>query len=86
MNPLTSDPLSTVVNQEPAGAILAMQSGLFRLAYQRALASGTTVAKPDDIQALEDHARAMARETFRRNSTQPRTFMTPCIKPNMKGH
>lgn len=65
MNPVNPDPLLDVVGGEQAGAVLAMQTGLFRLAYKRALASGTTVPKSDDIQALEDHARAMARETFR---------------------
>jgi len=65
MNPSNNDPLSEVVNQEQAGAVLAMQSGLYRLAYNHALASGTTVERPEDLSALEDHARAMARETFR---------------------
>ncbi len=66
MNALTNDPLSNVVNDAQAGAVLAMQSGLFRLAYNRALASGTTVAKPDDIQALEDHALAIGQGDFSR--------------------
>jgi hypothetical protein len=65
MNSSAHDPLQNVVTQEPAGAVLAMQSGLFRLAYNRALASGTTVARAEDIQALDDHALAMAKETFR---------------------
>ena len=48
-----------------AGTILEMQTGLFELGRNRALQSGTAVSLPDDVQALEDHARAMARDTYR---------------------
>lgn len=65
MNPSNNDPLSEVVSQEQAGAVLAMQTGLYRLGYNHALASGTTVERPEDINPLQDHARAMARETHR---------------------
>jgi hypothetical protein len=42
-----------------------MQTGLFHLGKNRALQSGTTVPLPDDIRSLEDHARAMAKDTYR---------------------
>ncbi len=66
MNPVTPNPLANVVVEDQTmGTILAMQTGLFNHAYSRALASGTTVAKPEDIEALENHAIGMARETYR---------------------
>jgi hypothetical protein len=42
-----------------------MQTGLFHLGRNRALHSGTTEPLPDDIRSLEDHARAMAKDTYR---------------------
>jgi hypothetical protein len=65
MNPTAPDPLLNVVSNEQTGSVLAMQTGLFRLGHSRALASGTTAPKAEDLQSLEDHARAMAQETFR---------------------
>jgi hypothetical protein len=47
------------------GPILTMQLGLFDLGRERAHQSGTTKALATDISSLEDHARAMARETHR---------------------
>lgn len=65
MNPTAPDPLLNVVSNEQTGSVLAMQTGLFRLGHNRALASGTTEPKAEDLRSLEDHARAMAQETFR---------------------
>lgn len=59
------DPLDGVISSQYGGSILRMQTGPFRLAYNRAVESGATEPQPTDIRALEDHARAMARETYR---------------------
>jgi hypothetical protein len=59
------DPLDGVITTEMGGPILRMQVGLFNLGRNRARQSGTTVSQPEDLQALENHARAMARETYR---------------------
>jgi hypothetical protein len=59
------DPLDQVISTRDGGSMLRMQTGLFHLGRNRALESGTTNPEPDDIRALEDHARAMARETYR---------------------
>lgn len=58
-------PLEDVITRTPNGSIFEMQTGLFHLGRNRALQSGTTEVKPDDKSALEDHARAMARDTYR---------------------
>jgi len=59
-------PLDGVVTETPAsGPILQMHTGLFELGRKRAHSSGTPKPVPDDVRALEDHARAMARETYR---------------------
>jgi hypothetical protein len=42
-----------------------MQTGLFHLGRNRALQSGTTEPRSEDILALKDHARAMAKQTYR---------------------
>ncbi|MGH9345006.1 MAG: hypothetical protein ACRD19_14750, partial [Terriglobia bacterium] len=42
-----------------------MHTGLFQLGHNRALQSGTTEPRTYDIHALEDHARAMAKDTYR---------------------
>src|SRR5450755_2833326 len=47
------------------GTMLEMQTGLFELGYNRAKGSGTAEPIPDDLKALEDHAQAMARDTYR---------------------
>lgn len=48
-----------------SGAVLVMQTGLFHFGRERALQSGTTVSKEEDLQPLENHARATARDTYR---------------------
>src|ERR1700720_1309904 len=59
-------PLDGVVVETPAsGPILQMHTGLFEMGRKRARLSGTTNPVPNDVRALEDHARAMARETYR---------------------
>jgi hypothetical protein len=58
-------PLDDVVANPQTGSILEMQTGLFHLGRNRALQSGTTQPRPDDIRSLEDHARAMAKDTYR---------------------
>ena len=64
MNP--PHPLDHVVSEgSNRGTVLEMQTGLFELGRNRAKGSGTTEPLPGDIQALEDHARAMARDTYR---------------------
>ncbi len=59
-------PLDNVVAPAPDGdAILEMRTGLFELGRNRALLSGTTEPVPDDLSSLEEHARAMAQDTYR---------------------
>jgi hypothetical protein len=59
-------PLDNVIDADSnRGTVLQMQTGVFELGRNRALGSGTTEPIPEDIQALEDHARAMARDTYR---------------------
>src|ERR1035437_6768359 len=59
-------PLSKVIGENsPSGAILQMQTGLFELARTRARLGGATKPVLEDQKALEEHARAMARETYR---------------------
>lgn len=59
------DILEDVVGKTQTSSILEMQTGLFNHGHTRAQKSGTTEPRPEDIRALEDHARAMARETYR---------------------
>jgi hypothetical protein len=59
------DPLSDVVSPVQGGSVLEMQTGLFSLGRNRALESGTAESQPEDLVALTDHARAMAKETYR---------------------
>jgi hypothetical protein len=59
------NPLDGVVSVSERGSILEMQTGLWHHGRNRAVLSGATEPNPDDIRALEDHARAMARETYR---------------------
>jgi len=42
-----------------------METGLWQMGRNRARQSGTAEPRSGDIQALEDHARAMAKETYR---------------------
>jgi hypothetical protein len=58
-------PLDNVVAPSMGGSILTIYTGIFNLGRNRALQSGTTEPLPEDIAALENHARATARETFR---------------------
>lgn len=57
--------LEDVVGKTETSSILEMQTGLFRHGHNRAHESGTTEPRNEDIRALEDHARAMAKETYR---------------------
>lgn len=57
--------LEDVIALQSNSSVFQMQTGLFNLGRNRAVDSGTTGPMPDDICALEDHARAMARDTYR---------------------
>ena len=57
--------LEDVVGPTQTSSILEMQTGLFRHGHNRAHESGTTEPRGEDVRALEDHARAMARDTYR---------------------
>ena len=59
------DSLTDVVSASLGGSVFEMQTGLFNLARNRALQSGTTEPREEDIVALTEHARAMARQTYR---------------------
>lgn len=59
-------PLDNVFAPDPqAGAILQMQTGLFELGRNRSRLSGTAMADAEDARALEEHARSIARDTYR---------------------
>jgi len=57
--------LDEIFGTDAGGAVLRMQVGIFKHAENRTLESGATEPQPDDLRALEDHARAMARECYR---------------------
>lgn len=57
--------LEHVVERGESSSIFEMQTGLWRLGHHRAHLSGTTEPLAPDVQALEDHARAMAKDTYR---------------------
>lgn len=57
--------LSDVVSPTGDGALLEMQTGLCRHGRNRALQSGTTESRPEDVEALTEHARAIAKQTYR---------------------
>lgn len=59
------DPLNGVLSTAQGGSVFEMQTGLFNLGRNRALHSGTTESRSEDILALTDHARAMAKQTYR---------------------
>jgi hypothetical protein len=59
------DPLNDVVSPVQGGSVFEMQTGLFNLGRNRALDSGTTEPRSEDTLALTDHARAMAKQTYR---------------------
>jgi len=57
--------LSGVVSPVQGGSVLEMQTGLYSHGRKRALHSGTVEPRPEDVAALTEHARAMARQTYR---------------------
>jgi hypothetical protein len=59
------DPLKDVVSIVDGGSVLEMQTGLFNHGRNRAIHSGTTEPLPDDTVTLTEHARAMAKQTYR---------------------
>jgi hypothetical protein len=59
------NPLDGVLSPFERGSVFAMQTGLWHHGRNRAIQSGTTEPNQDDIRALEDHSKAMARETYR---------------------
>jgi hypothetical protein len=59
------EPLSDVVSPVQGGSVFEMQTGLWNLGRNRALQSGTTESRSEDFAALTDHARAMAKQTYR---------------------
>ena len=59
------EPLNDVVSSVQGGSVLEMQTGLFSLGRNRALQSGTVEPRSEDTAALTDHARAMAKQTYR---------------------
>jgi hypothetical protein len=66
ISPNPPHPLDNVTDADSnRGTVLQMQTGLFELGRNRSLGSGTTEPTPGDLRALEDHARAMARDTYR---------------------
>jgi hypothetical protein len=59
-------PLDHVFDSAPgSGPIFHLQAGLFELGRNRARLSGAFEPIPEDIRALEDHARSIARDTSR---------------------
>lgn len=58
-------PLSGVLSPAQSGSIFEMQTGLFNLGRNRARESGTTESRREDVLALTEHARAMAKQTYR---------------------
>jgi len=48
-----------------SGPVLEMQVGLWELAHRHALASGATQLHADDLRILQEHAEAMAQQTWR---------------------
>jgi len=61
-----SHSLDNVIDPAPGcGAILQMQTGLFELGRNRSQVSGTAKPVPEDILSLENHARSIARDTYR---------------------
>lgn len=57
--------LEDVLAGQSSSSVFQMQTGLFHHGRNRAINSGTTEPRPEDIRALEDHARAMARDVYR---------------------
>ena len=62
----TVSPLPDVIDEgSPRRTILEMKTGLYAHGRNRALLSGASKPVVEDQKALEEHARAMARETYR---------------------
>jgi hypothetical protein len=59
------EPLNDVVSSVQGGSVLEMHTGLYSHGRNRALHSGVVEPQPGDVAALTDHARAMARQTYR---------------------
>jgi len=57
--------LRDVVSPVQGGSVMEMHTGLYNLARDRALKSGTVESRPEDVEALTEHARGMARQTYR---------------------
>jgi hypothetical protein len=59
-------PLDNVFTPTPqSDALLQMQTGLFELGRNRSRLSGTALPDPQDSRSLEEHARSIARDTYR---------------------
>jgi hypothetical protein len=57
------EPLIDVVSGVGTDSVLEMHTGLFTHGYNRARQSGTVEQRPEDVAALTEHARAIARRT-----------------------
>lgn len=62
---LPPEALNDVVLPVKSESVLEMQTGLYSHGRNRALQSGTVESRPEDVAALTEHARAMARQTYR---------------------
>jgi hypothetical protein len=59
-------PLDNVFSPVPqSDPLLQMQTGLFHLGHNRAILSGAVKPNPEDFRSLEEHARSIARDTYR---------------------
>jgi hypothetical protein len=59
-------PLEGVVEPTPqVGILLQLRTGLYQHGYNRALLSGAVKPDPESIRSLEEHARSIARDTYR---------------------
>lgn len=59
-------PLDNVFSPDSqSDPLLRMQSGLFELGHNRSLLSGAASSDLEDMRSLEEHARSIARDTYR---------------------
>lgn len=59
-------PLDKVLARDSQdGVSMPIYTGIFMMALNRALLSGATEPEPEDLRSLEEHALAMARDTYR---------------------
>lgn len=66
MNGHEPHPLDNVLSPDPQGGpILQVLTGLFELGRNRSRQSGAVASASEDLQSLEDHARSIARDTYR---------------------